>query len=411
MNVLIYSGPEVAPLSLTHALTSLRSVLFPHFTVQPISQSALLTQPWKASCALLVLPQIQSSEHGFVSTASRHITEYVETGGKFMVFGAGASVRPRLGFGSGLTGLTIGLEEAQPLALPLTFFDNAIKRYVTFDLSEDNLEERNQEGSPIIVSLVSEDGTVLKHVYKTNSRELVGFEGLSSVSILARHADNENSVSCLAMKIDNGILALLNPNIEHPLNQEPVSSLPSSVDVESSETSRRRFLRGILRNLGLDLPDNDTPAVGSRPLPQFLACTPRHSTIVSKIVDTLFKSQSSSLTGENLKVLKDAEDKFHFHPFHSKERVELLALSGRAETQDHGEISNWQPKHILVCEDGMLPGRQMTPLFNFELYFEALRRAREQEGLKDREEDGSWGIGEALLYGEVVTSTQTMLAK
>jgi biotin--protein ligase len=212
------------------------------------------------------------------------------------------------------------------------------------------------------------------------------------------------------MKIDNGILALLNPNIEYPLNQEPVSSLLSSADVESSETSRRRFLRGVLRKLDLDLPDNDTPAVGSRPLPQFLTCTPHHSTIVSKIVDTLSQSQLLSLTGENLKVLQDAEDKFHFHPFHSEESVKLLALSGHAETQDHGEISNWQPKHILVC-DRMLPERQMTPLFNFELYFEALRRARERERLKDREEEDSWGIGEALLYGEVVTSTQTMLVK
>lgn len=406
MNVFVYSGPEVVPLSLTHSLTSIRSLLIPHYTVQSISLFTLITQPWKTSCALLVMPQLYISKRGFVSAASRHIRDYVEAGGRFMMFGAGASVRSRLGFGPGLTGSTIGLEEqAQPSALPLTFFNNTDHRYVVFDLSEESLGENIQEGPPTVVSLVSEDGTDLKHVYKTDSRRLVGFEGLGSVSILARH---EDSVSCLTMKIGNGLLALLNPNIEQPLNQEPASSILS--DVKLSETSRQHFLKRVLLKLGLDIPDNDTPTMASRPLPQFLTCTPRHPMIVSQIVDALSQSRPSSFGDQALKVLKDAEDEFHFHSYHPDESGELLASLRRAETIDQ-ETLNWQPKHIVVCSDGVLPERKMTPLFDFEVYFNALHRAREQEGLKDDNEEGSWGMGEALLYGEVLTSTQTMLTK
>src|SRR5438270_5817664 len=67
MNVIVYAGPEVLPLSLSNAIASLRTLLLPHYTVQPISQPALLAQPWKSSCALLVVPQIRNPQHGFVS--------------------------------------------------------------------------------------------------------------------------------------------------------------------------------------------------------------------------------------------------------------------------------------------------------------------------------------------------------
>ena len=55
MNVLVYTGPDSSPSSLSYTLTSLRALLTPNYAVQKLDAKALPVQPWPASCALLVL--------------------------------------------------------------------------------------------------------------------------------------------------------------------------------------------------------------------------------------------------------------------------------------------------------------------------------------------------------------------
>ncbi len=58
-----------------------------------------------------------------------------------------------------------------------------------------------------------------------------------------------------------------------------------------------------------------------------------------------------------------------------------------------------------------------TPLFDFERYWKGLDEERRRVGVKTswaRESerwDGSKRLGDVVLYGEAVTSTQTMLDK
>src|ERR1700733_3252757 len=88
MNVLVYSGPEVLQTSLKNTLSTLRSVLIPHYTVQTISQESLASQPWSAGCALLVFPGCSElSPSPFVTIIRR----YVEDGGAFLALSAGAT--------------------------------------------------------------------------------------------------------------------------------------------------------------------------------------------------------------------------------------------------------------------------------------------------------------------------------
>lgn len=91
--VLVYSGPGVSPLSLSHTLLTLSSLLLPHYTVQPATPEVLSTQPWEPACALLIIPggrdlpyvEAMSGRSGI----ARRIKEYVAEGGKYLGICAG----------------------------------------------------------------------------------------------------------------------------------------------------------------------------------------------------------------------------------------------------------------------------------------------------------------------------------
>lgn len=97
--VLVYSGPGVSPLSLSHTLLTLSTLLLPHYTVQPVTPDLLSSQPWEPACALLVIPG--GRDLPYVETMSgksgiaRRIKEYVLEGGRYLGICAGGY------FGSG----------------------------------------------------------------------------------------------------------------------------------------------------------------------------------------------------------------------------------------------------------------------------------------------------------------------
>lgn len=92
--VLVYSGPGVSPLSLSHTLLTLTRTLVPHYTVQPVSASLLATEPWEPNCALLVIPGGRDlpfvDELSLKTSATARIRQYVATGGRYLGICAGA---------------------------------------------------------------------------------------------------------------------------------------------------------------------------------------------------------------------------------------------------------------------------------------------------------------------------------
>lgn len=73
-----------------HALHTLRRLL-PQNAVAPISASALISEPWAPTCALLVFPG--GADLGYCAElngpGNRRIAEYVRRGGKYLGFCAG----------------------------------------------------------------------------------------------------------------------------------------------------------------------------------------------------------------------------------------------------------------------------------------------------------------------------------
>ncbi|KAH9474636.1 Biotin--protein ligase [Psilocybe cubensis] len=397
MNVLVYSGPEILQTSFNHTLSSLRSILVPNYTVQAITQQALTSQPWQKSCALLVLPRTRQR---FISPSSKHIKEFVEAGGSYLMLGTGASITSRSGFDSTVLSFSSEMPEK-----PLKFYDNFNNCYITIEEVASGSETKERA-----ITLQCSDGTKVDGIYDSGEADFSGFEDLKGVSVLAKYTIGLSpTIAGLTMEVNKGKISLWGPGIEYPLKEEPMSSIIasslnfSSEDIDKFDTTRKTLIVATLTKLGLEVPQaTDKKATISRPLPQFLTSTPVKSTIVSQITDAIAAPQ----TGSQLSSLKDSNDEFYFHSL--QESSDLINES-RNSSKSPSDPSTWQPKHIIICRDGALPSPSLTPLFNLDLFYKSLSSARTQEGLLSSPD--SWGIGEALLYGEAVTSTQTMLDK
>lgn len=77
--------------SVRHCLYTLRRLLSPNYAVIPVTETAILNEPWTASCALLVFPG--GADLGYCRTlngeGNRRIEQYVRRGGSYLGLCAG----------------------------------------------------------------------------------------------------------------------------------------------------------------------------------------------------------------------------------------------------------------------------------------------------------------------------------
>ncbi|KAJ7628415.1 class II aaRS and biotin synthetase [Roridomyces roridus] len=390
MNVLVYSGPEVIQASFDHTLSTLRAILHPFYSVQTITHQALVSQPWQAACTLLVFPGCREI---FLSKASSAINDYVQAGGAFLAFGTGSHYTARGGLNQGILNVT---SSSISKDLMLRFFDKESGSYIHPNGSDD---------APRAVAIQPTEGDRLDVVFQSGTCDVVGVEGgRKNARVLARYVDND-AVAGVIYTVGAGKVALWACSPEYPLTEEPASSMsmaaslsPEAIDL--AESRRRNLVKQTLLLHGLQIPEEGAIC---RPLPQFLASHFIKPDIVSRIADAIAAPSS----GAQLTTFEDANDKFHFHEL---KESEALLRDTRLAAATRTDPSTWQPKHIVICRDGQIPGHERTPLFDLTLFFSALSAARKREGISEEQTD-SWGIGDALLYGEAVTSTQTMLDK
>ncbi|KAJ7704393.1 biotin-protein ligase [Mycena rosella] len=398
MNVLVYSGPEVVQTSLDHTLSTLRSILLPFYSVQPISQQALVSQPWQVTCALLVFPGCRDL---FLSKAAPVIDAYVQDGGVFLALGTGSHYSSR-GLDQGILNVASTSISKDML---LRFFDRESGSYIY-----PSFHPSGSDGTPRPVAIQPADGERIDLMYQSGTSEVVGVNdgGRRNARVLARYIENddvEGAVAGILYMVGGGKIILWASSPEYPLTEEPASSIsmasplsPAAIDL--AEERRRTLMENTLLLLGLQVPEAAMSLC--RPLPQFLTSHFIKPRITSLITDAIAAPHS----GTQLTTFEDANDKFRFHVL--PESGPLLRDTRVAATT-RTDPSTWQPKHIIVCPEGHLPDHEQTPLFDLRLFFSALSAARKKEGVSEDAEP--WAIGDALLYGEAVTSTQTMLDK
>ncbi|KAJ6590965.1 biotin-ligase [Mycena vulgaris] len=396
MNVLVYSGPEVVQASLDHTLSTLRSILLPFYSVQPISQQALVSQPWPATCALLVFPGCRDI---FLSKAAPVIDGYVQSGGVFLAFGTGSHYSSR-GLDQGILNIA---STSISRDLLLRFFDKESGSYIY-----PSFHPSGSDNTPRPVAIQPTDGERIDLMFQSGTSEVVGVDGgKRNVRVLARYIENdvEGAIAGVLFMVGGGKIILFTSSPEYPLTEEPASSISmasslSPAVIDLAEHRRQSLMKNTLLLLGLQIPE--ASATLCRPLPQFLAS----HFIKPHIVSLITNSIAAPHPGTQLSTFEDTNDKFLFH---------ILPESGplirdtRLAATTRTDPSTWQPKHIIVCPDGHLPDHEQTPLFDLGLFFSALSAARKKDGVS--EDAQPWAIGDALLYGEAVTSTQTILDK
>lgn len=176
--------------------------------------------------------------------------------------------------------------------------------------------------------------------------------------------------------------------------------------LNKNEDARTTFLRACLTKLGLEVSQGASPVPS---LSKIHLSALRHSD-VGEILHS-FEEIITKEDGEEY--IKGDNDLFHLEKPDSRWSLESLSdallndvvgskkKTGRTSpdpTTDYSHV----PKRIVSHEDAW-PEPKETPYFNHAIFYSSLQQFRETE------ESESWG--NVLMYGEVVTSTNTLLEK
>jgi biotin--protein ligase len=383
MNVLVYAS------SATHQLSNaLRAVLSPFYTVQSILPASLATQPWTASCALLVLlpPDGPPESFSLPRPAVEVIQDYISAGGRVLGVGFGVTfqphqVRDRFGLWDARSGTAIVPECPQGVA---------------------NL--------PLPSSILLQTGAILSGLRPAN----VPF-GLTPAAsniefIRGRWEVPVGAIAGIQVPVGSGSAAFwgISPCLDGiedtenvlPLLRYALTSLELSVPPETISNE----------------PPDPLPAIPRSALPQFLLHPPGKRHISETILQRLGLSAAVESSGDlGPVVIKDRVDTFHIHKVATLEHGARLVAEARASADSdtsRATVATDAPRIIIVLPPDALPTGELTPRFDAEKYFVVLAEVRgEQTSGADGSGSGSWGVGEALFYGEAVTSTQTMLER
>lgn len=395
MNILVYNGPGVSQTSLSHTLSSLKALLVPHFAVQTVSATALASQPWSKSCALLVIPGGRDLPYiSSLAAATNLIKSYVENGGAFMGICAGAYYASRRVEWE--TGTKLEVSGDRPLA----FFDGICKGSVYPGFAYES-----ESGARAVAVEDIAEAEVMHGMYFNGGGEFVGTDASEGATVLAKYMEGEGQgkIAAIHCRVGKGFAILWGAHPEYPLTAEPLLSAlnrcnppVSDQEIRTNEARRLKLLRKSLTLLGLQLPAHEY--IGNI-LPQLLASP--ISSLVSRVYSTLAVLATSNTQPG---ILEEANDTFQLHRSSSATSILREARSGPDRAVD-----SQLPKHIIFYENGQLPPAEHTPMFSIQQYFSDLSAIRDSHGVKDLDSAESWGLGQLLLYGEAVTSTQTML--
>ena len=399
MNILVYNGPGVSKTSLTHTLSTLRSLVLPNYTVQTITPRSVASDPWHSNCALFVLPGGRDLPYvEDLKQSNDKIAKYVHNGGSYLGLCAGAYYACRS------IEWEVGSEQEVSGPRPLRFFDGVGRGCVY-----PGFHYESEDGARGVSLMVTRPdlGSSEKYdgLYYNGGGEFVDAESVRNATVIAKYTEGDANGKTAAVhcRVGNGNAVLWGIHPEYPLTLEPAISAIRNTrpDLESSlerlEESRWKLMRETLTLLGLQLPSMFIIKT-MQPLPQFLTSSPTLAPAVTAMLEKLINDTVNS----NPIILKDNTDNFQFHRGSYSSDLFDRVKDSQVSTPDN------PVRNIIVLENGQIPPLEATRAFNIAHYYAELAAAQEERGLHPAR---THKIGDVLLYGEVVTSTQTMLDK
>ncbi|KAG0021769.1 biotin holocarboxylase synthetase [Podila clonocystis] len=426
MNVLVYSGEGTSRTSLAHTVRTLKALVGHHYDVMKIDAKGLLTEPWEESTSLLVIPGGRDLPYtkDLNGAANDKIHAYVQAGGRFWGICAGAYY----------SSSQVIFEPGTPLEVQgpreLEFFGGECRGVVYPGFVYDSEQGANAVEIQLSGALSNEPlGYERTRVYFNGGGYFVNAEKTPDTEVLAWYTNNNGpeSVSShgstgakaamIACKVGQGLALLTGVHPEYDASHLDAGNpeygpLPNVVSrLLEQDKERVLLLRSLLIRLGLKLTqqesqvsltntgsDIELPPGAIQGIPDltslYLASTR------SAITQELTRSLKSLVTGAEL--IKEANDTFqlidsplHAAPFHTP------TLSEGADGEGEEKVI----KNIVLCPEGAPPAN-LTPQFTMDTFFTHLQQLRNASF-----NGGQLRFGDSLLYGQVVTSTQTMLDK
>lgn len=175
----------------------------------------------------------------------------------------------------------------------------------------------------------------------------------------------------------------------------------------ADDTLRTDFLKACLEKLGLQV-SQDTTTVPSLSCLHLSSIEPEYTqAIVASLAEVVTKN-------EHKDILQDNNDIFHIETASkSSGRYEMEDLKNalpdtettKATGIDDGGIVDYNAvvKRLLIHDE--LPSSKLTPYFNHHAFFSNLQH------YQSLSREAAIDFGRSIIYGEVVTSTNTMLEK
>ncbi|KAF9120497.1 biotin holocarboxylase synthetase [Mortierella sp. GBA39] len=418
MNVLVYSGEGTSRASLAHTVRTLRTLVGHHYDVMKIDAKGLTTEPWEESTSLLVIPGGRDLPYtrDLNGAANEKIRAYVAAGGRFWGICAGAY------FSSDRIVFEVGTPLEVQGNRELKFFAGECHGVVYPGFVYDSEQGANAVG----IRLVEEEfggerlGFEETRVYFNGGGYFVDAEKQPGCSVLAWYKDTDGNegqkAAMIVCQVGQGVALLTGVHPEYDpahldAGNPEYGPLPNVVSrLLEMDQQRLLLVRSLLKKLGLKLSQPEVLQATAAPKDAaFVALppgailgipdlTPLYLASVEPAYTTLLAHSLRSIaTSEGL--IKEPNDTFQLiaSPQHTIP-VHTSTLSETAE----GESEEKVIKNLVVCHDGGPPA-STTPQFVMDDYFQHLKKIRPPTQ--------QFTFGNSLLYGEVVSSTQTMLDK
>ncbi|KAH8808558.1 biotin-protein ligase [Xylogone sp. PMI_703] len=427
LNVLVYSGNGSTIESVRHCLYTLRRLLSPNYAVIPVTESAILKEPWTASCALLVFPG--GADLGYCRSlngeGNQRIAQYVRRGGAYLGLCAGGyygSSRCEFEIGNGNMEV-VGSRELQ--FFPGTCRGCAFKGFayqseVGAKAAELRVENENFQGSMTSKTFRSyyNGGGVF---VDAKSFEDKGVEVIASYTDPMDVDGGDGAAAVVYCKIGEGAALLTGPHPEFAaVNLDPSAGGPDYANIvkalSEDDEMRALFLKACLVKLGMSINEEKS----SVPSLSRLHLSSIDHIEVSELLED-WKEIITEEAGESY--VKGENDTFHLEKEESRWSLNTIVRSlplvggggkdGEGAEDNKLDVASLDDRIIdynaiikpLVSHESRWPDTKETPNFNHHAFYANLRKYQ-AEGDTEAEE-----FGKTLLYGEVVTSTNTLLEK
>ncbi|TWU76050.1 biotin holocarboxylase synthetase [Metarhizium rileyi] len=411
LNVLVYSGTGTTSESVRQCMHSLRRLLSPNYAVIPVSESAILKEPWAPTCALLVIPG--GADLGYCRVlngeGNRRMSEYVRRGGAYLGLCAGGY------YGSSRCEFEVGNKPLEVIgSRELAFYPGTCRggAFKGFEYHSEQgaravvlraAKEALKDDVPETFASYYNGGGVFVDVGKVTGRKV---EVLASYDEDLDVDGGDGNAALVLCHVGDGKALLSGPHPEFaPANLLPHPAIPGYDDLiaklKKHDDARCSFLRACLEKLGLEV------SAENATLP-FLS-TIHLSAADNSHVSELLCAWSEVIDREDGREFIAGEaDTFCIQSDEDGLTLQELQRSlPAADEQPTGETGFSDYSTItkrVIAHEKALPTTEETPRFDHKLYYSSLQRFQVTE-------DGAEDWGNILMYGDVVTSTNSLLER